>query len=151
MSIQTIKIVLSIAVFGLIGFFVWYWGGGVTPQPPIVAVKQNSDASSRPFHTTDTQRVSTRKPEDFDEIKISSKSNLETNFWELVNQPVIRKQSFDNLFKGKTNIPYNDYVKFYNRYLGTTDKFDKFKNIDFVIRQRSAQKRDLEILKNELK
>lgn len=36
MTMQTIKITLPLAVFVLIGFFVWKWGGGVTspPTPP---------------------------------------------------------------------------------------------------------------------
>jgi len=75
----------------------------------------------------------------------------EAAFWELVKQDNVSYDSFVQLFKGKTSIANNDYVGFYNRYLGDSEKFKKFKAIDLKVREKASNNKDLQTLKNNYK
>jgi hypothetical protein len=72
----------------------------------------------------------------------------ENKFWQLVKQPDVKKESFDNLFKGKKNI-YEEPIKiYYNDYLISNEKFKTFSDIPIIVRERAAERKDLQILKN---
>lgn len=115
------------------------WNDKIKETNPDIK-KSNNGNANRPTHNNN----SGNNPKDAHGLSEVDKSN----FWELIKQPNVEKQSFDNLFKGKTNI-YEEPIKiYYNNYLLSNEKFNTFSGIPIIVRERAAAKKDLQILKD---
>ena len=154
---KSIKIILTIIVLGVIGFFVFNWSlnnsNNITTTEVSSMITTNSSTITEPETAPISEPLLEEVPDNNPQPKeVNKRSNsaqnsqlkLEEEFWGLINKGEKTKKAYDDLFSKYSNIASSNKVKiFMDKYLSSTDTMKIFNKIPEISREKAGAEKDI--------